>query len=338
MQQSQLWSNADPSASWVRLRADLDHLAAKGIFLGTSSWKYPGWIGSIYTNSTYQFRGTFSEQRFRQRCLGEYTRLFPTVGVDATYYTLPTTESVRRLAAGVPERFQFSFKVTDEFTVKRFPVLARHGSRAGQPNPHFLDAASFLERFLDPLEAIRGQVGLIVFEFSRFQPMDFQRGRDFLVVLDAFLARLPAGWRYAVELRNRNLLHPELLACLASRGVAYTFNLWSNGLSLETQLNTPGTWSTSFAGARLLTRPGTDYETRVRQLSPYAHLQESFPEARAGAVRLIHEALARGTKLYLYFGNKLEGCAPASLAGVVEEWRTATKTDHVPRQPDSAMA
>jgi hypothetical protein len=31
--------------------------AAKGVFIGTSSWEYAGWLGQLYTPARYECRG-----------------------------------------------------------------------------------------------------------------------------------------------------------------------------------------------------------------------------------------------------------------------------------------
>ena len=41
-----------------KMKFDLATLAAAGVFLGTSSWKYPGWLGQLYTRDRYVWRGT----------------------------------------------------------------------------------------------------------------------------------------------------------------------------------------------------------------------------------------------------------------------------------------
>jgi hypothetical protein len=38
-------------------------LAAKGVFVGTSSWKYEGWLGQIYTPSRYELCAANDHQR-----------------------------------------------------------------------------------------------------------------------------------------------------------------------------------------------------------------------------------------------------------------------------------
>src|ERR1035438_1641303 len=88
---------------------------------------------------------------------------------------------------------------------KRFPNLPRFGVKAGQPNHDYLNANLFATAILTPCEAIREKVGVLMFEFSRFRPIDYEHGRDFANELDAFLGKLPKGWPYAVEIRNRGV-------------------------------------------------------------------------------------------------------------------------------------
>jgi hypothetical protein len=61
------------------LRAKLASLASQNIFIGTSSWKYAGWLGQIYSRNRYLTRGRFSEKRFQAECLNEYAATFPAV-------------------------------------------------------------------------------------------------------------------------------------------------------------------------------------------------------------------------------------------------------------------
>ena len=51
----------EPPPQAARLAPRLHELAEKGIYFGTSSWKYPGWVGSIYSESRYQTRGKLSK-------------------------------------------------------------------------------------------------------------------------------------------------------------------------------------------------------------------------------------------------------------------------------------
>ena len=65
------------------------NLAANGIFIGTSSWKYDGWFGQLYTPSRYEYRGKVAKTRFERDCLTEYAGVFKTVCVDAAITLFP---------------------------------------------------------------------------------------------------------------------------------------------------------------------------------------------------------------------------------------------------------
>ena len=79
----------------------LKALAAQGIYFGTSSWKYEGWLGSIYTPERYTTRGKFSRRKFEDECLAEYAETFPAVGGDFSFYQFPAPEYWQRLFDGV---------------------------------------------------------------------------------------------------------------------------------------------------------------------------------------------------------------------------------------------
>jgi uncharacterized protein YecE (DUF72 family) len=303
------------------MRSVLSALAGQGVLLGTSSWKYPGWMGQLYTEDRYVWQGRFAEARFERLCLMEYAEVFKTVCVDASFYKFPDARFLEGLFPQVPADFQFAFKVTDELTIKRFANLPRSGPRAGTLNENFLNAALFESDFLRPIAPYQKQIGLLMFEFSRFWPADYAHGRDFVADLDAFLGRLPPGWRYGVEIRNRTFLHPEYFATLARHGVAHVFSSWADMPPLGEQIGLPGSFTApGFFGARLLLKPGRKYEAAVKQFSPYNRIQDPYPEGRAAGVRLIKEARQRGgaTRGYIYVNNRFEGNALETVAAIVE--------------------
>lgn len=307
--------------------ARLSALATLGVFIGTSSWKYEGWLGRLYTPERYLYRGRPASSRFQRSCLSEYAEVFKTVCVDAAYYTFPTEGYLGELAGQVPEGFEFGFKVTDAITLKRFPGLARFGAMAGRPNPDFLKADLFAESFLAPLETIRSKVGVVMFEFSRFWPSDYARGAEFVRDLDEFLGKLPAGWRFGVELRNRKWLAPEYFDCLARHKIAHVYNSWSAMPPISEQLALAGSRShPELSAARLLLAPGRTYEQAVRAFQPYDRTHEVNQEAREAAIELLAEALReKRNRTYLYVNNRLEGNALNTIAAVAAtDWSART--------------
>lgn len=304
----------------IRLKAA--ELARAGVFIGTSSWKYPGWSGMLYDRARYEYRGKFAVSRFEKNCLSEYAEVFKTVCIDAAYYTFPSEKYLEGLTSQVPADFQFAMKVTDEITVKKFPNLARFGHRAGQPNEHFLSAKLFADAFLRPCESHRGNFGLLMFEFSRFYSTDYEHGRDFVTDLDKFLGQIPKGWSYAVEMRNKHWLQRDYFACLARHDVAHVFNSWNAMPSVEEQMAIEGSQTNpKLSAARFLLKPGRSYEQAVKTFQPYERVQEVYPEARTAGKRLIAEGKKGGDrrKTFIYVNNRLEGNALETIDAIVEE-------------------
>ncbi len=303
------------------LKRELAALARAGVFLGTSSWKYPGWCGMLYDRARYEWRGKFAETRFNRDCLAEYAEVFKTVCVDAAYYTFPSQRYLEGLAAQVPDDFQFGFKVTDAITIKKFPKLDRFGELAGKPNPHFLDVELFEKEFLGPCELIRPKVGLLMFEFSRFWPTDYAQGRQFVADLDRFLGQLPLRWPYAVELRNRAWLKPDYFACLTQHHTAHVYNSWEAMPAVSEQMALPASrTSPDLVAARFLLKPGRKYEEAVKSFQPYDRLKEENTEARAAGRALLQEGRAAGPqrRTFIFVNNRLEGNALGTIASLLE--------------------
>jgi len=310
-----------------KLKQHAAALARKGVFIGTSSWKYSGWRGQLYDEGRYLWHGKFSEARFQKHCLAEYAEVFKTVCVDAAYYKFPDNRYLEGLVTVVPEDFLFAFKVTDEITIKRFSNLPRFGLRAGKPNENFLNAELFASAFLKPCEPFRKFIGLLIFEFSKFYPSDYQHGRDFLADLGAFLGQLPTRWPYAVEIRNKNFLHADYFATLNQHRVAHVFNSWAEMPSPKQQMGLAGSRTNpDLCAARFLLKPGRKYQEAVNLFEPYDIIKDPNPEARAAGGTLIREGVEAGPnrKTLIYVNNRLEGNALGTIAAMADQARAGS--------------
>ena len=192
----------------ARLAPELRSFADRGIYFGTSSWKYEGWLGSIYSEGRYVTRGKLSKAKFEQNCLAEYCETFPTVCGDLTFYQFPSEEYWAKLFDATPEHFVFGFKVPEDITVETWPKHARYGRRAGLPNESFLNPQILGQYFTSRLKRYGKRVGPLIFEFGTFNKKTFPTPADFLAVLDRFLKTLPEGFRYAIEIRNHDYSDP----------------------------------------------------------------------------------------------------------------------------------
>jgi uncharacterized protein YecE (DUF72 family) len=300
--------------------ARVQSLASQNVLLGTSSWKYPGWCGMIYEEQRYLWRGGFSKRKFEAACLREYARVFNTVCVDAAYYKFPDARYLESMMSEVPDEFLFAFKVTDEITIKRYTSLPRFGPRAGQVNPNYLNADLFSSSFIAACEPFRSKIGLLIFEFSRFYPTDYGRGRDFAAELDSFLSQIPTGWPYGVEIRNRYFLKPGYFGVLQGHGVTHVYNSWAEMPEVAEQMRIPGSVTNpGRMAARFLLKPGRKYQQAVDLFSPYSEVREPHPPAREAGATLIKEGASDpGRRTFVYVNNRLEGNALQTLASMIE--------------------
>lgn len=309
-------AEADRPPLAARLGPRLRELAGRGVYLGTSSWKYPGWIGSIYSAGRYRARGRHSRARFEAGCLAEYAETFPVVGGDFSFYRFPAAADCDRLFGGVPGGLLFALKVPEELTVAVWPGHPRYGDRAGKVNESFLDPGSFRTAFARPLAAHRGRVAVLIFEFGAFTRGAMVAPSAFLERLDPFLAALPGGFRYAVEVRNPEFLGPDYFGVLRRNNVAHVLSAWSRMPELGEQAGMPGSETADFAVARALLRRGRPYEEAVRRFEPYREVREPEPGARGALVAVARRSMERGCPAFLLVNNRLEGFAPGTIESV----------------------
>jgi uncharacterized protein YecE (DUF72 family) len=283
------------------------------IQFGTSTWTYDGWSGEVYHRS---YRGAQPARR-----LEEYARypLFRTVGIDSAFYEPPTEPVLEAYARALPPGFPCVSKVWDRITARRFNQDTRWGNLSGQRNPDFLNADLFKEAVLAPYaRAFRDHAGAFVFEFQAMRGNDLPEPAAWGDELGGFLRQLPRDFRYAVELRNPELLTDLHGAVLARHGVAHVFNSWTGMPTIGEQLDLPWTFPAQFTVARALLRPGRPYADAVKLFEPYDRIRDPQPSVRQDVLRLVAEARKRRMEALILVNNRLEGNAPGTIRAMVE--------------------
>lgn len=301
----------------ARLAPRLQALAREGLYFGTSSWKYEGWVGSIYASERYTTRGKFSRKKFEAECLAEYAEVFPTVCGDFAFYQFPTPEYWEKLFRETPRSFRFAFKVPEDITVARWPKHARYGTRAGKDNENFLNGDAYIKLFTRRLEPYRDQVGPLILEFGTFPKSTFATRDDFLNALAPFLEQLPGNFQHAIEIRNPDYLSETYFSFLASYNVAHVFNAWTRMPELEEQAAMPGAFTADFSVVRALLTRGVSYEAAVSSLEPYQAVKTPNPRAREGLSLIAGQARMRRKPAFLFVNNRLEGNSPTTIESVV---------------------
>jgi uncharacterized protein YecE (DUF72 family) len=280
--------------------------------LGTSSWTFRGWSGLVY-------RGRPTQEQLVARGLAEYAQhpLFSTVGIDRSYYAPLTAQDLRGLAAQLPPDFRCVMKVWSGICA---PVDAK--SRA--PNPNFLEPGLFQDVVLAPIaEAFRAHQGPLLFQLLPLALRELPKPGDFVRKLSRFFQALPKDFTYAVELRNRELLHPSYFEVLRAFGVAHVFNHWERMPPIREQLQSPGAITSDTVVCRLLLPQGVGYEEAREAYAPFDRLQAVDEAMRDDVVALAHACAETDRTLYVIVNNKAEGCSPLTVRALLERLASA---------------
>lgn len=298
-----------PDPELVELAARLP----RHLRFGTCSWTFPGW--------TMVYRRSYSSKAaFVRESLAEYCQfpLFRSVEIDRSYYGPLSASDVRGYAERLAPGFDAAIKVWEDVTAMVFPDHPRYRERAGRDNPHFLDPALFRDLVIAPLEeAATGIVGPLLIEIPPPGPGAIDVAR-FETLLARFLALAPAGYRYAVELRDRRLLTRRTLTVLRDHGAGYVFNYWSRMPPLRDQLAIDGTMPGPFAVVRLMLPPGRRYDDQKAAFEPFDRIVQPDPAMRDDVVRLIDAAGERGYPIHVFANNKAEGSSPLTVRAIAE--------------------
>ncbi len=213
----------------------------------------------------------------------------------------------------------FGLKVPEYLTVGRWPGHPRYGDQAGQRNKKFLDADYFANAFLRPLLHHREQVCVLMFEFGHFPPDVIRQPGEFRERLRPFLEQLPAGWRYAIEIRNPEYLEPEYFQLLSQYNIAHVLNAWTRMPTLAEQLELPHVETADFSVVRALLRHGRTYDEAVKLFEPYRRVIQPDPEARRAMVTVARRAVKAKKKAFIFVNNRLEGNSPETVEAVTAE-------------------
>ncbi|MBS2022370.1 MAG: DUF72 domain-containing protein [Deltaproteobacteria bacterium] len=284
--------------------------------LGTSSWSFPGWEGVVYDRAA-------TEHELSKAGLLAYAQhpLLRTVGIDRTFYAPVPARVLAEYAAQVPDSFRFLVKAHDEVCTLRFGDHPRLGIRRGQDSPHFLDPAYTIDQIVLPfMEGLGEKGGPLLFQFPPQDALKSLGPDRFAARLHDFLRQLPKGPLYAVELRNRELLGPQLAAALRDVNASLCYAAWSQLPPVDQQARRVPLEPMPALVIRWQLPRGATYEAQRAEWAPFRHLQEEDLETRSAIAQLMKTALAKGKATYVIVNNKAEGCAPESVFKLIEKY------------------
>ncbi len=288
------------------------------LYLGTSTWAFPGWKGLVYR------RNYRNQKEFTAKSLEEYASIpwFRTVCIDSLFYNPPKRETLESYASLVPPDFRWVSKVWERITIATYPKHPRYGAYAGRENPDFLNVDVLKEQVLSAYdsEGVRQRTGPLVFQFAPFSPrvMSYE---EFTERLGEFLVSLPKDFQYAVEVRNREILTPTYFKALNEAGATHCFNHWNSMVPLHQQMRAAaeaGGLTADFYIARLLTPLGTSYQNAEELFAPYDRVQVPNEQMRGDVLKLLRRAIATNKRAFVTANNKAEGNSPLTMVSIAK--------------------
>lgn len=311
----------------------------RGIYLGSSSWNFPGWRGLVWSPMS-------GEKKLAEEGLAAYSHypVFRTVGIDRGFYRPLTEEHYRKFADQVPDNFRFLVKAPQSVT--DFVTRDDRGRPTG-PNPDYLNVEKALETFLLPVLAGLGEkAGPLVFEFSalpREAISDVDKRIAEIERLAKFFSdiktRSPkADALITSEMRTARLLTKRYVNELRSTGARPVISLHPTMPDIRRQIemlryfDAPecpvGPWK---AQGDIVVRwslsRGKTYKGLKEAFKPFDRIQIPDIVTREGIAWLMQLAVKSGVRGFTVANNKAEGSAPLTMRAIAERITDYRVTD-----------
>jgi uncharacterized protein YecE (DUF72 family) len=275
------------------------------IRIGTCSWKYDSWKGIIYSNNE------------RINYLEEYSKHYNTVEVDQWFWSLfsdtkvllPQESVVLEYKKFVPKDFKFTIKVPNSITLTHF--YNKNKSEELAKNPHFLSNELFNE-FLDSIEALKIQVGCLMFQFEYLNKQKMTSLNHFMEALQYFNAKLPKKIPdIGIEIRNPNYLNEKYFEFLNSLNIYHVF---LQGYYMPSIVEIYEKYKTYIKDLTVIRLHGEDRKG-IEKISE-SNWNKIYTDRQAELKRiaeLINDLTSRKVDVYLNINNHYEGSAPLTI-------------------------
>jgi uncharacterized protein YecE (DUF72 family) len=248
------------------------------IRVGACAWTFDDWRNAFYPADLPQ-----------SRWLEFYSRIFPAVEVDSTFYSAPAEETALRWMEMTPSTFRFACKLNREIT----HVRKLHDCSAG------------LTAFLRAVEPLAAKLHVLLIQLPpSFSPKD---GKPALL---SFLKLLPRDFRFAIEFRHPGWHRPGIIRLLENYRVCW---VWADTSPLNERNLAPFEFlplTTDFIYLRLLGDYATKYNSDGQHLHQYGKLLWQREAALESWSLKIERHLSEVRSVWAFMGNHYEGFAP----------------------------
>jgi uncharacterized protein YecE (DUF72 family) len=216
--------------------------------------------------------------------LAFYSRVFPTIEVDATFYGIPAEPVLRQWREQVSGEFQFALKVPQQITHER----------------RLIDVGELIDKFVQRVAVLEDNLGPLLIQLSP----DFLATPKNRALLKLFVPSLPLAVRWAIEFRSSAWLTDEILEVLDRSRVALTL--------------TESRWHRHERMIELASHPTADFAYvrwmgQGRRLTDYSEAQIDCADILDEWTYALHELLQRVERVFGYANNQFQGHSPHSV-------------------------
>lgn len=308
------------------------------LFIGTTSDRYAGWLGQIYSKDKYEGRitrrtttvggKTYTEEVLPVDSVIEYYDHFPVLEIDFTFYRpLVDRKGEPTQNLHVLRTYKNHMNDNDRMILKVPQAVCAKRLRRGKTfteNPDYLSTDIFIKGFYDPASSLLDNaLAGMIFEQEYQRKTESSTPENLASELDEFFTNIPKDDRYHVEIRTQRLLAQPLFDVLAKHGVGLVLSHWTWLPSLCSQFEkAQGVKfnSDNTLLIRLLTPRGKNYAETYAAAFPFNAMVEGMlnPSTVQDTVTAIRAALKEGRWVYLLINNRAGGNAPLIAAEIVE--------------------
>jgi uncharacterized protein YecE (DUF72 family) len=193
----------------------------------------------------------------------------------------------------------------------------RYGAQRGTDNDLFLHAGYAADAVVGPaVDGLGEKAAVVLFQFPPQGLAGMGGAAGFAERLHAFLAALPGGPVYAVEVRNPHVLTPQYADALRDAGASHCFNVHPSMPPIDDQERQLAEVPMPATVVRWMLASHLDYEAARERYQPFDRIVDEDPQARRAIARLCLRAAGGGQRSFVIINNKAEGSAPLSAVGL----------------------
>jgi uncharacterized protein YecE (DUF72 family) len=308
------------------------------LFIGTTSDRYAGWLGQIYSEEKYSGRitrrttsvggKTYTEEVLPVDSVIEYYDHFSVLEIDFTFYRpLVDRKGMSTQNLHVLRTYQKHMTENDQVILKVPQLVCAKKLRRGNSyveNPDYLNTELYIKGFYEPaISLLDTSLAGLIFEQEYQRKSESSTPENLALELDEFFNSIPKDNRYHVEIRTGRLLEQPLFEVLEKHGVGLVLSHWTWLPSLHSQFEKTKKAhlnSNDSLLIRLLTPRGKNYAETYAAAYPFDAMVEGMlhPSTVQDTVTIVRAALKDGKWVYLLINNRAGGNAPIIACEIIE--------------------